>query len=121
MSRDDIRARLAAATPGPWEFGCGLSDWHVSTGGVDDCITVATTIYGDDGEFIAHAPDDLRLLLAVADAAAEVIHDSQLCFGDHQPVDQDGAIVCEYCGDWWSVCTVHHLAAALAALDGEGT
>lgn len=60
----EIRARLDAATPGPWK-----RDRHeILTVDVDDetgwetCIADA---YGDpaDADLIAHAPDDLRWLL----------------------------------------------------------
>jgi hypothetical protein len=37
---------------GPWEFGCGLAEWAVTTEG-DDCHTIATTPDGSVGEYIA--------------------------------------------------------------------
>lgn len=69
--RDAIRARLAAATPGPW---------HVSNDGLK--VWLAVCVVGQrrlilpqadsillahgkpDAEFIAHAPADMRALLA---------------------------------------------------------
>lgn len=67
MSRlADIKARLDAATPGPW-----LADTEQHTIIVED--TAATVVcaesgtpygvVGADADLIAHAPDDLRYLL----------------------------------------------------------
>lgn len=90
MSREDeIRARLEAATPGPWYVppGDGTQIWHgaslaeverVDRGLQDGTVTEVEAesvfdqtgylSYGDmvsehDATFIAHAPDDLRYLL----------------------------------------------------------
>lgn len=76
---DEIRARTAEITPGQWralisqEFD---GDWIVTT---DDmaadldsvCVVGApgSPRVDNDAEFIAHAPDDIRHLLAALDAA----------------------------------------------------
>lgn len=60
-----IRARDAAATPGPWE----ADDWEIY--GPDQSVWVGETCDSDDwnkscanAEFIAHARTDVRDLLA---------------------------------------------------------
>lgn len=65
MSRASIRARVAAATPGPWraEFGIIWSGGS-SIGEMDD---------ERDAPLVAHARQDIPALLAVADAAFEVL------------------------------------------------
>ena len=93
MSRlDEIRARVAKATPGPWESGRLLKDydgdymvWHGrddegqrqyvgSVGGlIEPVVPVGADILfeaeRDNAEYIAHARADLPALLAVAEAA----------------------------------------------------
>lgn len=70
--RAEIEARLAAATPGPWEITGGGE--YVSGPGIivapdDGGVTDA------DANLIAHAPDDLRWLLDAL-AAAEAWRDA---------------------------------------------
>jgi hypothetical protein len=70
MTREAIRQRLAAATPGPWEV------MRYSHGGgriYHGHDLVADTYREGDREAIAHAPTDLAALLAVADAAAALM------------------------------------------------
>jgi hypothetical protein len=58
---EDIKDRLAAATPGPWEL-IGGGEWISPIG-----IPVAPDDGGvgpQDAEFIAHAPTDIARLLA---------------------------------------------------------
>lgn len=57
---EDIKNRLAAATPGPWEL----------LGGNEYISPIGITVAPDDGgvtsrdaEFIAHAPEDIAWLL----------------------------------------------------------
>ena len=80
MSRDSIRARLAAATEGPWSWDDD-PDLTQDSVWANDGDLVAST-YGstakgstdaDDARFIAHARQDVPALLAVADAAAELL------------------------------------------------
>lgn len=64
-SRSEILARLAAATPGPWQEVV-RTVVRVESGGrlgapVGHCDSLR------DAELIAHAPDDLRHLLDVID------------------------------------------------------
>src|SRR3990167_1571916 len=79
-----VRERLAKATPGPWTWD--EEGWHLT--GVGDChckrgrhlaiIETDCGFYGPcqvDRELIAHAPTDLRRLLALAEAGQE-IHDA---------------------------------------------
>lgn len=71
---DAIRDRLAAATPGPWRVpypGCRAIEAY------DDTVVVDTLNDGigagvcetADADFIAHAPEDVAILLAALDAA----------------------------------------------------
>lgn len=71
MSRvEDIKARLDAATPGPWEAQ-GQED---NDTGFDVVIKeVAVVQYRRDADLIAHAPTDLRDLLAIAEEARNVL------------------------------------------------
>jgi hypothetical protein len=81
---DEIRARLEAATPGPWyaesfagifsaaerlrevdESGSLVADDPLCV--VGDCINTDS-----DTEFIAHAPEDIAWLLKVAEAALDL-------------------------------------------------
>ena len=80
MSRDSIRARIAAATEGPWSWDDD-PDLTQDSVWADDGDIVAST-YGstakgstdaDDARFIANARQDIPALLAVADAAADLI------------------------------------------------
>ena len=77
MSRETLRARIAAATEGPWSWDDD-PDLTQDSVWADDGDIVAST-YGstakgstdaDDARFIANARQDIPALLAVADAAA---------------------------------------------------
>ena len=68
----EIKERLAAATPGPWELRDGLDVdyWDIHDG--------QKTVVGggdyppcgiEDGVFIAHAPDDISWLLQQLEGA----------------------------------------------------
>jgi hypothetical protein len=71
---DAIQARLDAATPGPWHWGdddAGGAGWealmtesgrHVISSEVPHAFRVSGLLADED--LIAHAPSDLRLLLA---------------------------------------------------------
>lgn len=61
-----IRARLERITPGPWVFYCTWAGTPLS-----ERPTVATRHLTDaDSEFVAHAPADVRWLLAERDRLA---------------------------------------------------
>jgi len=90
---DIIKARCEAATPGPWTWHIGGGhDWLGPEGGpavLDDGSAAGEyqqVIAGDspDGEFIAHAREDIPMLVAeVERLRAEVIQlqaDRKLCF-----------------------------------------
>ncbi len=78
MNLEEIEARLAAATPGPWDADGTEVSQHWSR--PEPWLTIATNevdcmayCYGgrgrgvervEDAEFIAHAPEDIRALLA---------------------------------------------------------
>lgn len=84
----EIRARVEAATPGPWTIeyigedappfdhqyitGRILSEHHTYTGNsvdVPGCVNDPSTMTTRDANLIAHAPTDLADLLAALDAA----------------------------------------------------
>lgn len=95
MTKDDlaaIRARVEAATKGPWKLGdpdhpdLYTYDWPENGEGV-----IASGDYGAfygnlaDGEFCAHARTDVPKLLAIAEAA--------MALPDSRIRDE-----CQYCG-----------------------
>ena len=64
---EDIKKRLEAATPGPWEISC-------------DTLVMAEDIYiteidshGDDAELIANAPTDIAWLIAEVERLHNVV------------------------------------------------
>lgn len=71
---DAIGARLAAATPGPWIYengsvihGVDADDTHYvtdQTGAADDDPPIGSFMFRADAELAAHAPEDLKYLLA---------------------------------------------------------
>ena len=71
MDLQEIEARLEAATPGPWDFETipetGESRVVVFSNTGDPMLDVSVAPHGvraEDAEFIAHAPEDIRALLA---------------------------------------------------------
>jgi hypothetical protein len=65
-----IEARLDAATPGGWTFWeWDMSVWQSSSkryvAGIETYTHGTPSITKGDGEFIAHAPEDIRALLAL--------------------------------------------------------
>ena len=67
----EIEARLAAATPGPWDFETipetGESRVFVRSNTGDPMLDVSVAPHGvraEDAEFIAYAPEDIRALIA---------------------------------------------------------
>lgn len=83
---DEIRVRLASATPGPWEYQAA-TDGDPGNGPTHHIVLgpertrgfrVARTDWdrqGDaDAEFIANAPTDIAYLLGVADDAQDAIY-----------------------------------------------
>ncbi len=80
-----IRARLDAATPGPWELWYGELDW-VSVGIDGDTVAECRTHINHQfsgwqnrrhATFIAHAPADLRALLDEVERLTMELHASQ--------------------------------------------
>ena len=62
----EIRARLDAATPGPWNFGRIAGDWgSVHTHGRTNVVINSEDDggYAADQDLIAHAPADIAWLL----------------------------------------------------------
>jgi hypothetical protein len=78
MRLDDIKARVAAATPGPWEVidligsrPAAASVWTDEDGDHDVCLSEETS--PADAAFIAHARTDIPDLLRVVEAAMAVV------------------------------------------------
>lgn len=68
-SIDPIRARLAAATPGPWEIIGGgeyLTGVDIHVGSAEGGVRIR------DAEFIAAAPADIARLLAAVEALEKI-------------------------------------------------
>jgi hypothetical protein len=115
MTIESIKARLEAATEGPWEMTDHVERYHVPEAAPDavyeyhwwsidhNCVTVVEDMRGaeesePDFDLIAHAPTDLRALLKVAEAAKQYIYGSD---GDERV-------------DYSALCT------ALAEMEGMG-
>lgn len=85
MSINEIRERLSKATPGPWRRTGSARHIIYQYDGGDDMRTVIGEIWGCgniqdvDADFIAHAPEDIKFLLAeVERLEAELQHYRQL-------------------------------------------
>lgn len=66
MNLEEIEARLAAATPGPWAWASAPAEGSSETPAeyLANALTGAGPHASFDAEFIAHAPEDIRALLA---------------------------------------------------------
>lgn len=81
MDADEIAAileRVASATPGPWEAGEDWGGGRIIYATIDDGRAMHwESVWGgnlkDDAEFIAHAPADVRRLLAEVERQRRVI------------------------------------------------
>lgn len=86
LDLDPIRARLAAATPGPWDHNTAAELIQTEKG---DAIVVPAW-FGedlprwDDAELIAHAPADIAALVAEVERLRERLADVKAL---HRPVD----------------------------------
>lgn len=126
---NEIEARLAAATPGPWENdGGGEIGQHYSRPEPYQQIVSTTVSCGsyclggssagvehhDDAELIAHAPADLAALVAVV-REVEGLHQPHavICLNPSHGKDCD-AMVCDTCDAPWPCPT----AAAIQRLGG---
>lgn len=78
MSRDSIRARVAAATEGTWSVSVWEDGYLTVDFDTEDGISVIPMDEANTA-FIAHARQDVPALLAVADAAADDITGCDLC------------------------------------------
>jgi hypothetical protein len=73
LDLDPIKAREAAATPGPWAianvapaWASGRDEWNVVPGVIDQCTSAGCgpIVEPADADFIAHARTDVPALLA---------------------------------------------------------
>lgn len=98
--RDEIEARLTAATPGPWEHG--TSDFRDSDShSVYDSNHKVLAFVGfgategvrpaNDAEFIAHAPEDIRELLAENDVLRALAHIGREQYDRAQALEKENA------------------------------
>ncbi len=94
---EEIAARVAAATPGPWKpFADTKNKLWNRVGCVaakDGRLPIAGGTNGGDAAFIAAARDDVPFLLAVVERL-------QAPHGEHKPGDpHQYRLTCEVCGD----------------------
>jgi len=87
MTIESIKARLDAASESPWvEWTDCLEQGYIVVGNEDGALTeerpftedadfYALVCIHEDADLIAHAPTDLRALLKVAEAAADIFKD----------------------------------------------
>lgn len=61
---EPIKARLEAATDGPWEIDPTAHDWAAGVRCLPCQVSVADTASVEIAEFIAHAPEDIDALVA---------------------------------------------------------
>ena len=69
----EIQARLDAATPRPWHLDA-RGDWGVYTEAMPSATSsdIASAVRREDEVLLAHAPDDLAVLLAAVKKVQEV-------------------------------------------------
>jgi hypothetical protein len=90
---DDIQARHAAITPGPWR--ATGDDWIEGADGQDIAQGVFDEQWDADAEFIAHCPDDVRWLLDRVTQLTEaltLLADKAEQYFDTERGDLDGAV-----------------------------
>lgn len=70
-----IRARLDAATPGPWKWTNEPRQWLMAADGSQPVLACATLLHpeGPNAELIAHAPTDLAALLGAVEAVLALV------------------------------------------------
>ena len=101
MNTKDIEARAEAATPGPWTHrrqGYGDKERSKVQGECEDLAIIAVTLFEEqqraNGEFIAHAREDIPYLLAQLKAreetlaAARELASEAVCPGCLQQMDE---------------------------------
>lgn len=72
MSRiDEIKAREAAATKGPWKWPCG-GGMTCPRGDHDELFVEFLNCSWEDGQFIAHAREDIPDMIPVVEQAVQL-------------------------------------------------
>ena len=72
MSIESIKARLEAATPGPWHRAI-YTNSRCGVDAKDDPVIEPSPYLGrEDAEFIAHAPQDIAALSKLAESVREL-------------------------------------------------
>lgn len=126
----EIKARAAAATPGPWwaesvdccvisealgdddEGGCWVADFGCA--------------FPDDGEFIAHAREDIPLLVSEVERLREVLARADLFNAGVMPLDKGPLVVrvyvdrLRYVPDDRQAWAVSHTASYVQRLGRDG-
>lgn len=101
---EQIAARLAAATPGPWSWGHIAND----QGGLDPALVAGGGVFFEanglrnpnvlaDAELIANAPTDLAFLLRLVQMVAEEQCDNELTYPCRNTTDK---------GSWCWPCRI---------------
>lgn len=57
----------------------------------------------------------------VAEALRGLLESEDINLGGHTPVNQEGAVICATCGDWWSECPVNAAASALELVSADSS
>lgn len=79
---NEIKARLKAASPGPWNVGYNWEQQHpglfIYEKQSTDCGTIITAgdeaaLSKEDAEFIANAPDDIAFLLIEINKLIDIV------------------------------------------------
>ena len=89
MNFDEIKARLAAATPRPWIHERFGGPHHIgyrvesAAPGEDHGVGIGGIDRGDDANLIAHAPSDIAALLAEVERLT-VLLDARLDEGERE-------------------------------------
>ena len=92
MSLVSLRARLDAATPGPWHATQVVDCWQIYD--ASDPFFLAGDLEQDDAVLIAHAPTDLRLALNVIEAMTCCAKGGSGCYTTDGAGDTDTCAVC---------------------------
>lgn len=105
LDLEPIKARLAAATPGPWRFDSSWipsyrrhanwlrSDGVAADGAAANCVlrVVDGSMLDKDADLIENAPADLAALVAEVERLREALKNLVDCWNDYQPsLDFDG-------------------------------
>jgi hypothetical protein len=97
---DEIRARLAAASPGPWERGAnyligGIWILHAGPEPEDRRVVADLITRDEDSTLIGHAPADLAYLLDEVDRTRAALVEAQILID--RMYHADDRCICDGC------------------------